>query len=96
MAGSGSDWKCTAYLMGNQVIAERMFRHDPVAMLYAPLRVVIHEDRTGITRFELDQPSALFASRGNPEITAVGRELDGYVAALLAALGANVPAALES
>jgi hypothetical protein len=96
MAPSGSDSKCTAYLMGNHVIAERMFRHDPVAMLYAPLRVLIHEDRSGVTHFVLDQPSTLFASLGNPEITAVGLELDGYVAALLTALGADVPAELRT
>ncbi|MFF7755003.1 hypothetical protein ACFZCP_38570 [Streptomyces sp. NPDC007971] len=96
MTGSGSAWKCTSYLMGNHVIAERMYRRDPVAMLYAPLRVVIHEDRTGSARFELDQPSTLFASRRDPEITGVGPELDGYVAALLTALGAGVPAELES
>lgn len=36
MAGSPSGWKCTEYLMGNHVIAERMFRHDPSAVLHAP------------------------------------------------------------
>ena len=30
--------------MGNVTIAEQMFRHDPRAMLYAPLRTVIWED----------------------------------------------------
>ena len=27
------------YLIGNHVIAETMFRHDPKALLYAPLRM---------------------------------------------------------
>ncbi|WP_269858979.1 DUF302 domain-containing protein [Streptomyces sp. RPT161] len=96
MAGSGSGWQCTEYLMGNHVIAERMFRHDPTAMLYAPLRVVIHTDRTGHTRFAIDQPSTLFASLGNPDITAVGTELDALVADLLTALGATVPPELSA
>jgi len=51
VAGSGSGWKCTEYLMGNHVIAQRMFHHDPAAMLYAPLRVVIHADQAGDTPF---------------------------------------------
>ena len=38
------DTDCIAYLMGNVTIAEQMFRHDPLAMLYAPLRTVIWED----------------------------------------------------
>lgn len=35
LAGDTAD--CIAYLMGNHIIAEQMFRHDPRAMLYAPL-----------------------------------------------------------
>jgi hypothetical protein len=94
MAGSGSGWKCTEYLMGNHVIAQRMFHHDPSAMLYAPLRVVIHADQAGDTHFVIDQPSTLFASLGNPDINAVGVELDRLVADLLTALGATVPTEL--
>src|SRR5882762_2855667 len=37
MAGSASFWKATEYLMGNHTIAERMFHHEPAAMLHAPL-----------------------------------------------------------
>jgi uncharacterized protein (DUF302 family) len=95
MAGSGSGWKCTEYLMGNHVIAQRMFHHDPAAMLYAPLRVVIHADQAGDTHFVIDQPSTMFASLGNPDIAAVGIELDGLVADLLTALGATVPTELR-
>ena len=29
------------YLLGNHTIAETMFRHDPRALLYAPLRVLV-------------------------------------------------------
>jgi uncharacterized protein (DUF302 family) len=95
MAGSGSGWKCTEYLMGNHVIAQRMFHHDPAAMLYAPLRVVIHADQAGDTHFVIDQPSTMFASLGNPDIAAVGIELDGLVSDLLTALGATVPTELR-
>lgn len=37
MVSAGDTADCVAYLMGNHVIAEKMFRHDPRAMLYAPL-----------------------------------------------------------
>jgi hypothetical protein len=35
MANAGHSNDCVAYLMGNHVIAEMMYRHDPRAMLYA-------------------------------------------------------------
>jgi uncharacterized protein (DUF302 family) len=48
--------------MGNHVIVEQMFRHDPRAMLYAPLRTVIWEDTTGNAWYTIDQPSTQFGS----------------------------------
>ena len=41
MSLAGDSAPCTAYLMGNHTIAERMYRHDPSVMLYAPLRTAI-------------------------------------------------------
>jgi Domain of unknown function DUF302 len=95
MAGSQSGWKCVEYLMGNHTIAERMFRHDPSAMLHAPLRVVIYADQDGDTYLAVDQPSALFASYDNPAITEVGNYLDELLAGLLRRLNAPVPPELE-
>jgi uncharacterized protein (DUF302 family) len=54
LAGDTAD--CIAYLMDNHIIAEQMFRHDPRAMLYAPLHVVIWEDSTDAAWFSVDQP----------------------------------------
>jgi hypothetical protein len=85
---------CSTYIMGNHTIAERMYRHDPAIMLYAPLRTLIHEDADGTTWFSIDQPSTRFSSFGVPAITEVGIELDGKLAALLEHLGAPVPPAL--
>jgi hypothetical protein len=93
---AGHDTACVAYLMGNHTIAERMFRHDPAVMLYAPLRTAIWEAPGAGARFSIDQPSALFGSFGNPDILAVGVELDRKVAALLGHLGVEVPDALLS
>jgi uncharacterized protein (DUF302 family) len=94
MAASGATRDCVQYLMGNHVIAERMYRHDPSVMLHAPLRVLIYADESGEAVFVIDQPSTLFDSYRNPDIAVVGRELDEKVAAVLAALGAEVPSEL--
>ena len=87
---------CIAYLMGNVTIAEQMFRHDPRAMLYAPLRTVIWQDAHQRAWFTVEQPSTQFASFGIPAVSAVGVELDRKLAALLEALRVEVPMALLS
>ena len=92
---AGDTSRCTAYLMGNHVIAERMFRYDPRAMMYAPLHTVIWEDREGRAWFTIDQPSAQFGSFGIPEVGEVGVELDRKVAVLLEALSVPVPELLR-
>lgn len=94
MAASGAMWKCVVYLMGNHVIAERMYRHDPSVMLHAPLRVVIHADVSGQGIFVIDQPSMLFAGYDDAAIAAVGRQLDEKLAVLLTALDVLPPAEL--
>jgi uncharacterized protein (DUF302 family) len=92
---AGNMLPCTEYLMGNHTIAERMFRHDPIAMLYVPLRTLIYEDKAHQTQFVIDQPSALLGSFGNEAIAAVGRELDDHLAKLLEALHIPLPRELR-
>jgi uncharacterized protein (DUF302 family) len=96
MAGSPSYWKATQYLMGNHTIAERMFRHDPSAMLHAPLRTLLYADPDGDTKLAVDQPSLLFASYGDPRIADVGRELDTLLARLIVLLGGDLPLQLAA
>jgi hypothetical protein len=79
------------YLMGNHTIAEHMFRHDPSTMLHAPLRTLLYVDADGDTRLAVYQPNLLFASYDNPDIAAVGKELDALLAALIELLGGEVP-----
>ena len=88
---AGHTARCVTYLMGNHTIAERMYRHNPAIMLYAPLRTAIHEDGAGTTWFSIDQPSTRFDSFGDPAIAVVGAELDAKLAALLEYLGVAVP-----
>jgi len=87
MAPAGHRARVTAYLIGNHTIAERMFRHDPLTLLYAPLRMLVHSDDAGNAVLSLDRPSTLFGSLADPRITLVGRELDDKVRGLLHAMG---------
>ncbi|MFG1708106.1 DUF302 domain-containing protein [Nonomuraea sp. M3C6] len=96
MSLAGDEWPCVMYLMGNHTVAQRMFHHDPAVMLSAPLRTVLCADASGVVTLHVDQPSSRFGSYGNPEIAAVGRELDGMLADLLDALGAPVPSELRA
>jgi len=91
----GHQTRAITYMMGNNVVVETMFRHDPGVMLYAPLRTAIYEDNTGRVHLSIDQPSSKFASFGDPHITEVGLQLDVKLAALLQLLNLSVPAELE-
>ena len=94
MRAAGDHADCLVYQIGNHVVAERMYRHDPRTMLYAPLRLAIWEDPQADAWLTIDQPSTLFDSLGVPEVHEVGVELDRKLGTLLAALGVAVPAPL--
>jgi hypothetical protein len=78
---------CTAYLMGCQAVAEKIYRRDPGVMLYAPLRTLIYIDSGDRTRFAVDQPSTVLAGFADPVIAGLGADLDRQLAALLEGLG---------
>ena len=95
ISGVGADnMRSFAYLVGNHVIAETMYRHYPGAVLNAPLRVLIFENEDGNAVFEIERPSDQFGSFGNKDIAAVGRILNEKVAGLMTLLGVPVPAGL--
>jgi uncharacterized protein (DUF302 family) len=86
---AGHDVKAVEYLLGNHVIAETTFRHDPKALLYAPLRVLVYSDADGNAVFSMDQPSSAFGSLDIAEVTDVGLSLDRKVANLLRVIGVD-------
>ena len=86
---AGHDVKAVEYLLGNHVIAETMFRHDPKALLYAPLRVLVYSDPDGNAVFSMDRPGSAFGSLGIAEVTQVGLSLDRKVANLLRVIGVD-------
>lgn len=87
---AGSPNELVTYMVGNNVIAETMFRHYPGVMLYAPLRFAIYT-AGGRTFLSIDQPSTRFDSFGDPQIAEVGRLLDTKVAELLRLLELPIP-----
>jgi len=92
---AGDTSKCVSYLMGNHVTAERMYRHDPRVMNYAPLRVEITQREAEPVQFTAEIPSQQFGSFGDDRIAAVAMQLDEKLGALLVLLGATVTRDLE-
>jgi hypothetical protein len=92
---TGHGTRAVTYMVGNNVIVETMYRHDPGVMLYAPLRTEIYEDAAGRVHLSIDQPSSKFASFGDPRIATVGAMLDTKLAELLRLVPLPVPPELE-
>jgi uncharacterized protein (DUF302 family) len=86
---AGHTVKAVEYLLGNHVIAETMFRHDPKALLYAPLRLLIYSDQDGDAVFTMIRPSSAFGSLRIADVTEVGVALDRKVANLLRVIGVD-------
>lgn len=84
---AGNRGHAVEYLLGNHVIAETMYRRDPNALLYAPLRVLLFSDNVGHAIFSIDQPSTVFAGLNDSDIAAIGVLLDHKVTELLRGIG---------
>jgi uncharacterized protein (DUF302 family) len=85
---AGGSRNARQYEIGNPLTASKMTRYQLPAALYAPLRVVLYEDRNGRGIFEYDKPSSFFGQFGDERVTEVGRYLDETLeTALLRAAG---------
>ena len=71
--------EATLYLVGNPIVARTVTHHEPAAALFAPFRVAIYRDATGV-HIAYDQPSSVFASLGSSGIDLVASELDEKIA----------------
>jgi uncharacterized protein (DUF302 family) len=78
----GAPKKLNTYLIGNPVIANRMYERDRGAGLYAPLRATLYEDSSGTVHFAYDRPSSLLGSFDDAEIDGVAAILDDKMATL--------------
>jgi len=86
---AGHRTRAIEYLVGNHVIAETMFTHDPKALLYAPLRMLVYSNADGHAVFTMDTPGSAFGSLGIAAVTTVGEGLDRKVANLLRIVGVD-------
>ncbi|MGQ0463882.1 MAG: DUF302 domain-containing protein, partial [Sporichthyaceae bacterium] len=96
MAVAGHAAKAKSYLMGNPLLASKMYAHDSGVMLYAPLRLLVHTGADGAAQLTFDRPSDLFGSFSSAEIAAVGKEIDAKVAGVLRAMKLEVPPELTA
>src|SRR5262245_16470347 len=72
------------YILGNPLFAVEMTQHALAASLYAPLRVLLHEDDEGASCIEYDRPSSLFGQFGDERIGRVAASLDQKLESLAA------------
>jgi uncharacterized protein (DUF302 family) len=75
---NGDQLDATLYLVGNPVIARRITALRQEAVLYAPFRVAVYRDTTGV-HIAYDQPSSVFKSLGSPGVDAIAIELDEMI-----------------
>jgi uncharacterized protein (DUF302 family) len=76
LAIAGKARNALQYEIGNPLTATLMTRHQLLAALYAPIRVILYENDAGRGVFEYDQPSTTFGQAGDERVTAVARGLD--------------------
>jgi uncharacterized protein (DUF302 family) len=74
----GEPLEATLYLVGNPIIAREVTRHEPAAALYAPFRVAVYGDTTGV-HIAYEKPSSIFASLGSPGVDVIAVELDDKI-----------------
>ena len=72
----GKPKKMSLYLIGNPVLANRMYDQRAAVGLYAPLRALIYEDEKGTCHFTYEKPSTVLEQFSDDEIRAVARLLD--------------------
>jgi uncharacterized protein (DUF302 family) len=76
--------KALRLVMGNPLIMKEMVRHVPDAASYAPVTVLIDERPEGVY-LSYDLVASFLAPYGNAKASAVARQLDDKVMALLTA-----------
>jgi uncharacterized protein (DUF302 family) len=81
---AGQKRKAVQYVVGNPLFALQMTQHDIRASLYAPLRVLIYQNKERKTCLEYDRPSSLFGQFGDDRISPTATMLDRRLEALMA------------
>ncbi len=85
----GKTRRATQYTIGNPLLAIHMTRHVPETGLYAPLRLVVYEDKQDNTFVAYDSFVSLLAQYQREEITQVARLFEQQLEALVAEVTAE-------
>jgi uncharacterized protein (DUF302 family) len=84
---SGSQRRCTLYIVGNPLIARKIIDIDVRGGFYVPFRVALYDDGgPGGAVIAFDRPSSFLATLGHPELAEIGQSLDGKIDAVVAAI----------
>ena len=86
---AGIDRKVLRVILGNPLIAITMLRHDVTAGLFAPVELLIADERDGRSSLTYVKPSSLMVVEPNPELLSAATELDTKLAALAAKVTAT-------
>ncbi|MHA7984847.1 hypothetical protein ACX9R5_03495 [Rathayibacter sp. CAU 1779] len=95
MRFAGNPTASAVWLIVNHGIGARLFRHDPAALLYSPLRLEAHAARDAGTVLGFDVPSASLGGFGINKVAQAGAELDRALGDLIEDLGIPRPTALR-
>ena len=68
---AGKPTRATQYVIGNPLLAIQMIEHVPEAALYAPLRLVVYENRAGNAVVAYERFTSQLAKSPHPEIAPV-------------------------
>ncbi len=81
---SGKPTRATQYAIGNPLLAIQMIEHAPEAALYAPLRLVVYENRAGKAVVAYERFTSQLAQYPNPEIAPVAQLVEQKLEELVA------------
>ena len=72
----GKPKQAKLYIIGNPLIANQMYEHNPAVGLYVPLRLFVYNDYNSKTHISYDQPSSLMSQFEDQNILKVAQMLD--------------------
>lgn len=86
---AGIDRKVLRVILGNPLIAITMLKHDVTAALFAPVEMLITEERDGHSALTYVVPSSLMVVEPNDQLREAALDLDAKLAALASSVTSN-------
>src|SRR5258708_14252814 len=80
---SGKPTRAAQYAIGNPLLAMQMIEHAPEVAFYAPLRLVVYENRAGQAVVAYERFTSQLAQNANPEIAPVAQLVEQKLEALV-------------